>query len=90
MISYAIFQMKGKREFPPNVVGHGDVLSHLSELFFIKAYGLLFPYDGNIVIANFYKVSHIWYISTASSCDVQYGDSSIHLTMVPNPSHLEV
>ncbi len=26
------FQMKGKREFPPGVVGDGDVLSHLSKL----------------------------------------------------------
>ena len=26
----------------------------------------------------------------ASSVDLKYGDSSVHVTMVPNPSHLEV
>jgi len=27
----ALMQMKGKREFPPDVPASGDVLSHLSE-----------------------------------------------------------
>ena len=31
-LCYLSFQMKGKREFPPDVIGAGDVLSHLSEL----------------------------------------------------------
>ena len=37
--------MKGKREFPPDVVGTGDVLSHLSKIsttFFITMYIMIF------------------------------------------------
>ena len=30
-IPFSVFQMKGKREFPPDVIGSGDVLSHLSK-----------------------------------------------------------
>ncbi|CAD5119147.1 DgyrCDS7785 [Dimorphilus gyrociliatus] len=47
-------KMNGMREFPDDVNGDGDVLSHLT-----------------------------------SSIDLKYGDSSIHCSMVPNPSHLE-
>jgi len=47
-------KMKGKREFPPNVVGDGDVLSHLT-----------------------------------SSLDLTFEGRSVHVTLIPNPSHLE-
>lgn len=47
-------KIKGLREFPPDVRGSGDVLSHLS-----------------------------------TSVDLSFGGKSVHVTMVPNPSHLE-
>lgn len=82
--------MKGKREFPPNVVGDGDVLSHLSK--FLQQYRCLKnsvnPNDLIMFYQEWYFI--IRFCFSASSCDVQYEDSSIHLTMVPNPSHLEV
>ena len=48
-------KMRGLREFPPDVAGTGDVLSHLT-----------------------------------ATVDLKYGEDSVHVTMVPNPSHLEV
>ena len=39
--NYAIFQMKGRREFPDDVSGSGDVLSHLSKYRKYKANSLL-------------------------------------------------
>ncbi|XP_023235170.1 probable 2-oxoglutarate dehydrogenase E1 component DHKTD1, mitochondrial isoform X2 [Centruroides sculpturatus] len=51
----AMFQkMKGMSEFPKNVTGSGDVLSHLT-----------------------------------SSVDLEYKGKHVHVTMLPNPSHLE-
>ncbi|ESO94167.1 hypothetical protein LOTGIDRAFT_215641 [Lottia gigantea] len=47
-------KMKGKSEFPPNVKGTGDVLSHLY-----------------------------------TSVDLDYGGKNIHVSFLPNPSHLE-
>ncbi|XP_061173979.1 2-oxoadipate dehydrogenase complex component E1-like [Saccostrea echinata] len=47
-------KMKGLPEFPPNVSGSGDVLSHLY-----------------------------------TSINLNYGDKDVHVSLIPNPSHLE-
>uniref|UniRef100_A0AC35TR80 RRM domain-containing protein n=1 Tax=Rhabditophanes sp. KR3021 TaxID=114890 RepID=A0AC35TR80_9BILA len=58
LMEFPVVQMfrkiKGKPEFPENVDGSGDVLSHLT-----------------------------------SSFDIQNEHGSVHITMLPNPSHLE-
>uniref|UniRef100_A0A0N4ZSZ6 RRM domain-containing protein n=1 Tax=Parastrongyloides trichosuri TaxID=131310 RepID=A0A0N4ZSZ6_PARTI len=60
LMEFPVVQMfrkiKGKPEFPENVDGSGDVLSHLTSSFDFKS---------------------------------KNGNNSVHITMLPNPSHLE-
>ncbi|KJH50148.1 dehydrogenase E1 component [Dictyocaulus viviparus] len=63
-------KMRGKPEFPDDVQGSGDVLSHLNT----------FTFATNILICDLFE---------ASSFDYKSPEGTVHITMLPNPSHLE-
>lgn len=50
--------MKGKREFPPDVVGAGDVLSHLSTYSFYFFYAFILFIFYPLVLFFIYTVVH--------------------------------
>ena len=84
-------KMKGLPEFPPDQSGAGDVLSHLSKFHpfmrFTNRFQIRIFREESQSNCSFESVSHI----LASSVDLPCldGSSQVHVSMLPNPSHLE-
>ena len=76
--------MSGLREFPENVKGLGDVLSHMSTS--------LFQINWNAPsFVQMWICFLCWIIIIlGQSVDLDFEGKKVHVTMVPNPSHLEV
>lgn len=75
--------MKGLPEFPSEVAGSGDVLSHLCKC---EIWGQLRTKKDPL--KNFDVLYLMYFLDT--SVDIKYNNKDVHVSLIPNPSHLEV